>query len=114
MPVDITLKEYAHQKLGEEYNGLAGYYTPLKEERMDYNNREVLYIKGHAAIESSCCGISNWDYILVPGYIVEWQAGQNQLGLPLTTLEPIRDAETQKKLSALITAKENTSRISFW
>ncbi len=114
MSVKTALREYVHQELGEDYNGLAGYYTPRKEVRLEYDGREILYIFGHAAIESSCCGISNWDYVLVPGYIVDWKRDQNQIGLSLTTVEPIRDTETQKKLSELIAAEENTSRITFW
>ncbi len=111
---NTTLREYTHQKLGRDYSGLAGYYTPLREARLEYNGPEVLYIWGHAAIESSCCGISNWDYVLVTGYIVNWQGGRNRDGLPLTAVEPIEDTETRSKLTELITTRENISRISFW
>ena len=108
------LREFAHQNLGEDYGGLAGYYTPMKEVRLPYRGREILYIVGRAVIESSCCGTGNWPYALVPGYIVEWRHAANPRGLPLTTVEMIDDPELKKELLAIIRSRENLDCISFW
>jgi hypothetical protein len=114
MDTIATTREYTHQELRTDYTGLAGYYCPYKEVKLDYHGRQVLYVVGHAAIESSCCGISNWDYVLVPGYVVDWQKSANQNGLAMTTVEPVQDAAARAELSGLIKSAENTDRINFW
>ena len=107
-------REYAHQKLGEDYGGLAGYYTPVKEVRLPYQGREVLYIVGKAVIESSCCGTGNWPYALVPGYIVEWHQGTNANGLPTSKVDLIEDNESKKELTSLIKTHESLDCVAFW
>jgi hypothetical protein len=109
-----TLRQYCHQKLGEDYGGIAGYYTPLKEVRLPYHDREVLYIVGRAVIESSCCGTGNWPYALAPGFILEWHQGQNENGLPVTSVELIQDPETRKDLLSIIRRREELDCITFW
>lgn len=114
MAVSAKLREYTHQELRTDYIGLAGFYCPFKEVRLDYHGREILYVVGHAAISSSCCGISNWDYVLVPGYIVEWHNGTSESGLPASSVEPIQDSVARAEIIRLITTEENTKRIEFW
>jgi hypothetical protein len=114
MAVSAKSREYTHQELRTDYTGLAGFYCPFKEVTLDYHGRQVLYVVGHAAISSSCCGISNWDYVLVPGYIVEWHKGTNDDGLPMSAVEPIQDSAVRVAISRLITSEENTERINFW
>jgi hypothetical protein len=114
-PADSSaLREYCHQTLGEDYGGIAGYYTPVKEVRLEYQGREILYIVGRAVIESSCCGAGNWPYALVPGYIVEWHKGARQNGLDVTGVELVRDPEVKKDLLSLIRRREELDCITFW
>ena len=106
---------YTHLELGEDYPaGIAGYFTPQKETRLDYRDREVLYVVGQAVIESSCCGIGSWGYVLVPGYVVNWQTRKNEGGLPVSEVEPISDEETQNNLKQIIQDREDIPRIVFW
>ncbi|MFC2060312.1 hypothetical protein ACFLTZ_04380, partial [Chloroflexota bacterium] len=60
------MNKYTHLELDEDIICIAGYYTPLKEVRLQYNNREVLYVIGQAVVDSSCCGTGSWGYALVP------------------------------------------------
>ncbi len=113
MVTQVATREYTHQELGKDYGGIAGYYTPRKEVRLGFQGREVLYIVGHAVIESSCCGTGNWDYVLVPGYVTQWHNRKNNAGLAISTVEPV-EAETQKDLTRIIETRENTNCISFW
>lgn len=106
--------EYVHQKLNEDSRSPAGYYTPEKEVRLSYNNREVLYVVGHAVMDSSCCGIGSWVYVIVPGYIVNWQSKTNEAGLPVTEVEPISDKETRESIKKTIMESESISQIEFW
>ena len=108
------VNEYTHLELGEDYAGIAGYYTPQKEVRLKYDSREVLYVTGQVVIESACCGIGRWEYVLVPGYIINWQNKRNQVGLPVSEVELISDEETQNNIRRIIQTSEAISQISFW
>lgn len=106
--------KYTHLKLNEDVICLAGYYTPRKEVRLKYNNREVLYVVGQAVVESSCCGSGSWEYVLVPGYVVNWQNRTSEAGLPISEVEPISDKATQDSIRQTIVGVESISQIEFW
>jgi len=106
--------EYTHRKLEEDVICPAGYYTPLKEVRLKYNNREILYMVGHVVLESSCCGSARGTYVSVPGYIVNWQSGKNEAGLPVSEVEPISDEATRENVRQIIREAESISQIDFW
>ena len=105
---------YTHLKINEDITCVAGYYTPLKEVRLPYNGREVLYVVGHAVIESSCCGVGSWGYVLVPGYILKWQSKTNQTGLPVSEVEPVLKEKARNDIRHIITAREAVSPVEFW
>lgn len=109
----MTLK-YTHLGLNERIDCVAGHYTPQKEVRFRYDGREVLYVVGRAVIEASCCGLGNWGYALVPGYIVNWQAGSNDAGLPVSDVEPVSDEAVRDSIRQVIKDTENISQIEFW
>ncbi len=106
--------KYTHTKLEEDVICPAGYYTPLKEVRLKYNDREVLYMVGHAVMESSCCGSARGTYVTVPGYIVNWQNKTNEAGLPVSEVEPISDEATRENIRRIIQEAEAISQIDFW
>ena len=93
---------------------MAGYYTPLKEVRLKYNNREALYVVGQAVIESSCCGSGSRGYAIVPGYILNWQNKTNEAGLPVSEVEPISDKLAREDINRIIKETEVNSQIEFW
>lgn len=107
--------EYVHLKLGEDIHALAGYYTPLKEERLKYNGREVLYAVGGCTIESSCCGGTGClGYATVPGFLVAWQNKTNKEGMPVSEVTPILDKETKEQVTRIIREKEGVRNVDFW
>ena len=106
--------EYIHDKLGQTVESIAGYYTPMKELRPVRNGREVLCILGAAAIESSYYRIGSCAYALVPGYIVKWKFKESDSGMPVSEVEPIRDEEAQRDISAAINEIEPVTIIDFW
>ena len=109
------MTEYTHLKLNEDYKtGIAGYYTPQKEGRLKYDGREVLYVVGHAVIEASCCGISDWGYVLVPGFVVRWQGKTNDSGAPVSEVETIADEKARDEIIKMIRAEESVPFVSFW
>jgi len=106
--------KYAHLELNKDISCVAGFYTPQKEVRLKHDNREVLYVIGRAVIESSCCGVGNWGYALVPGYIVNWQGETNEAGLPISEVELIADEATRDNIRKIIKEEESISQIEFW
>jgi hypothetical protein len=112
--VEAGIRDYAHQVLNQQYGGQSGYYIPRREVRLDFHGRQVLYIAGHAVVESSCCGTGNWDYVLVPGFVVNWHHGWNQSGLLLSSVAPVEGSQNIKELTSLIETKEKTAGITFW
>jgi hypothetical protein len=106
--------EYTHIPVNRDVVCIAGYYTPLKEARLRYNDREVLYVVGLAVLESSCCGTGRWGYALVPGYVVGWQNQTNEAGLPVSDVEPISDKIAQDDISRTLKEVESISQVEFW
>ena len=106
--------EYVHLPLGEDIHFLAGYYTPLKEYKLNHNGKEVLCVIGSSCVESGCCGGRSGTYAIVPGYISGWQCRTNDRGLLITDIEPILDEVTKREVAAAIKANEVVWTIDFW
>ena len=110
--------EYTHLPLGEEVRALAGYYCPGQENTLTYKGRDVLYVSGNAALESSCCGTGCWCYSNVPGYVVRWKYRTNEQGLPVSEIEPVADKEEQEEIKKLLRETdpqlEGVCEIYFW
>ncbi len=112
--------KYTHLPLSEDVEAFAGYYTPEKEARLDYDGREVLYVIGRAVVESACadtdgqCAAGNWIYAIVPGYIVSWQNTRNEAGLPVSETEPISDEQAREDIRQILETNEAASLIGFW
>lgn len=109
-----TLSRYTHLELNRDIPAPSGYYTPQKEVRLKYGGREVLYVLSQAVIESSCCGASDFNSALVPGYVTGWRAERNKEGLPVSIVEPITDENTRDAIRKIIKDTEHISRIEFW
>ena len=106
--------KYTHQELNNAVYSPSGYYVPQKEIRLKHNDKEVLYVTGHAAIEASCCGVADWTYALVPGYIISWQKETNEAGLPVSEVEPISGEAAQDDIRKIVQEAENVYPVEFW
>ncbi len=106
--------EYIHDPLDQPIESIAGYYTPLQELRLAYNGREVLCILGYVAVESSHYLTGGGTYALIPGYIVKWKFKENNGGMSISEVEPIRDEEVRQGISAAINEIEPAKIIDFW
>ena len=108
------VNKYTHLELNKDIKAQAGYYTPQKEVRLKYNDREVLYVLNQVVVNASCCGQANYQYALVPGYILRWQQEENKDGLPVSEVEPISDKATQDNIRKIIHKTEHVLRVEFW
>jgi len=107
------MTEYIHQELYQEITAIGGEYILVKEVRLPFEGRDTLYIVGHAAFDSTCCGVSGCAYALVPGFILQWRRKQNMEGLFVSEVEPIRSETTQAQIRELILEKEITHQVQF-
>lgn len=118
MVIKTSTNKYTHIPLNQEVEAFAGYYTPEKEVRMDFQGREILYVIGHVVVETTCqlgssCAPANYWYATVPGYIVNWQTDKNKNGLPVTEIEPITDTGIQNAIRKIILKNESVARVDF-
>jgi hypothetical protein len=107
------MTEYIHQELNQEIIAIGGEYILVKEARLPFKGREILYIVGHASFDSSCCGVSGCAYALVPGFILDWRVQPNTPGLPVSQVEPVQSESAQAKIRKLIFEKEIVHQVQF-
>ena len=105
--------EYIHQDLNQQITAIGGHYVLVKEARLPYAGQEILYLVGHAAFDSTCCGAGGCAYALVPGLVASWHNNQTEDGLAISRLVPIKDAETQKTIRHLIERSETVQQVIF-
>jgi hypothetical protein len=109
----VTTRDYVHLPLDQEVTAIGGSYRLVKEERLEIDGREVLYIIGHGVFDTTCCGAGGCAYAIVPGYIVNWKTQTTEDGLPITTVEPITEIEAQTHISKVIKARETIQETRF-
>lgn len=108
-----TQVAYVHQSLNEEITAIGGHYRLVKEARLPYRGREILYLVGHAAFDTTCCGPGGCAYALVPGFVISWRSGETEDGLATSLLEPIRDPGIQNDIRQLIERIETVQQVIF-
>ncbi len=106
--------EFTHPELGHEVQTFAGYYVPVEEHVLPYNEREVIYILGHACIEASCCGPARWGYIQVPGFLVRKHIRGSGSTLPVSEIETIQGEEARDTICQSLIKKYPGARIEIW
>jgi len=107
------IEEYIHQPLNEEVTAIGGHYLLVKEVRVPFRGRDVLYLVGHAAFDTTCCGVGGCAYALVPGFVVRWKEKSNHDGLATSEIEPIHDQRAQRELERLIQKQEMVHQVVF-
>lgn len=106
-------REYVHQDLNREITAIGGYYLLVKEIRTPFQGRELLYLVGHAAFETTCCGAGGCAYALVPGFVLQWKHRTSRDGLPVSEIEPIHDEDTRERIRHLIQDSERVHQVLF-
>jgi hypothetical protein len=72
-----------------------------------------LYLIGHAAFDTACCGVGGCAYGLVPGFILSWKKKMAGDGLAVSLVEPIHDNDVQEQVRRLIERDEGVHQVSF-
>jgi hypothetical protein len=106
-------EDFIHPLLNEEIRTIGGAFMLIREERLAYNGREVLYYLGCAVADASCCGPGGFSYARVPGYIERWKYRSTPDHRPVTRVEPIGREDIQKALRRLIMEKDPVQQVNF-
>jgi hypothetical protein len=109
----VNTAEYVHQELNQEIVAIGGYYLLVQESWLPFQGRALLYLIGHAAFETTCCGTGGCAYALVPGFVLEWKHRRNQEGLAISQVEPIEDSDTQQRVRQALKDKEPVHQVLF-
>jgi len=107
------IQEYVHHELNQEISAIAGHYVLVKKVRLSFSGQQILYLVGHAAFDSICCGVGGCAYALVAGFVLDWKQGRNKDGLAVSLVEPIRAEAIQADVRRLIEKNETFQQIIF-
>jgi hypothetical protein len=110
---DALTQEYVHQPLGQEVTAIGGHYLLVKEVRVPFEGREVFYLVGHAAFDTTCCGIGGCAYALIPGFVVRWKHRGEDDGLAISEVEPVGDPHAQQEIQRVIQKQETVQQVIF-
>jgi uncharacterized UPF0160 family protein len=105
--------DYVHQPLDQEIIAIGGHYITTEEVRVPFEGREILYLKGYAVMDTSCCGLKGCAFVHVKGFVVDWKVRTNPEGLEMTQVEPITDERMRERIRKLLQSKEVFHQIQF-
>jgi hypothetical protein len=105
--------DYVHQPLNQEITAIGGHYIITEEVRIPFEEREILYLKGYAVMDTSCCGLKGWAFVHVKGFVVDWKARTNPEGLEMTQVEPIIYEGVRRRVRKILQSKEVFHQIQF-
>jgi hypothetical protein len=108
-----VVKAYIHHALNQEVTAIGGHYVLVREARLPFRGREVLYLIGYAAFDTACCGVGGCAYALVPGFIASWKSERKGDDLPVSQVEPIRDEAIQREIRRRIEKQETIHQVQF-
>ncbi|HYB20227.1 MAG TPA: hypothetical protein VEH09_04825 [Thermodesulfobacteriota bacterium] len=108
------MNRFIHPELNERVEFFAGGYLFVEEGKLNYRGKEVLYLRGIASIEVSCCGAGGCGFIKVSGYIRSWKEDQSESGRPVSEVEAIEAPDQQKEIREILrVAYPDFSQIEF-
>jgi len=106
-------EEYVHRGLGEEIQAIGGHYVITDEVRMPFEGKQILYLKGYALIDASCCGVGGCPFVHVKGFLLDWKRKKDFLGQDVSLVEPIRGEGLKRTLQKKLQEKEVYHQIRF-
>jgi hypothetical protein len=101
---------YAHREVNREVTAIGGYYVLVKEVRLPFQGRRVLYVVRHAAFDTACC--DGCAYALVLGFILGWKHDRDDDGRTISRVEPVSDGAIQEQIRRLIKVREGAQQVT--
>ena len=100
--------------LDEEIRSISGYYLFIKEDLIEYEGKQVLYLVGEAQADSACCGRGGCRYALVPGTVLAWKNSRDEEGRPVSLIDPLTDPAIREYIKRHIMQTEGVPQVQFW
>lgn len=113
MTTDYDPIDFSHLPLNTEVVAIGGNYVLTHEKRLTVKGQEILYYRGAAVFDTTCCGSGGCAYVYVPGFIVEWKRKKSDDGTDISRIVPVRNTEARKEIMRLITETEMVSQVNF-
>jgi len=113
MDREAKLQDFSHPELNVQVAAIGGSYFLLKEERLQLNREEVLYLIGTAIFDTTCCGTGGCAYALVPGFIRRWHYKSDINSRPVSLVKPVSDERIRKKIREMVFKKEFVHQVDF-
>ena len=104
---------YVHRELGGSVTAIGGHYIFDKEALLQLDGRRVLYLVGHAVLDTSCCGSSGCRYVQVQGYVERWKTGIDEAGYAMTEVVSVHDRQERQRIATLIKKTERVQQVLF-
>ncbi len=104
---------FPHPELNRAVTAIGGHCVWVKEDRLPFEGREVLYLVGYAVLDTTCCGVGGFACALVPGFVVEWKSVLSPEGRPVSRVERIRDEATQAEIRRRLRDSERVHQVNF-
>jgi hypothetical protein len=117
----MAKSSYVPEDYSSEVQAPWGYYQALSEDFVDFRGRRVLYTRGSACIEASCCGKGSWEYLRVEGYLIEDEESHDHAPDDVhgasdrrsVDVDSIEEPEEKAALTKLLLEKHPGVRIEF-
>ncbi len=113
MDTNTETQDFSHPELNVQVTAIGGSYFMLKEERLNINGEELLYLIGTAIFDTTCCGTGGCAYALVPGFVREWRYRKDANGRPVTRVRPASEERIRKKIREMIFKIESVHQVNF-
>ena len=105
--------DYVHAPLEEEVMAIGGHYRFTDEVRLPVDGGEVLYLKGYALFDSTCCGAGGCGYARVMGWVEHWKERTSDEGFAVSRLRRVADPAHRQKIDRLIKDREMVQQVNF-
>ncbi|MBT4511341.1 MAG: hypothetical protein HOC20_03910 [Chloroflexi bacterium] len=108
-------RDYVHlAEQGEEIGWEIRSYS-ASESTFECNGKQVLLIEVEAGGCTFCDGsyAHNLMGANIEGYILKWKYKENEDGLPVSEMEPVRDINEQKQIAEALKQRYARSQLNF-
>ena len=106
------IQQYIHQSVSET-ESIDDWEEMVREKKIEFSDKELLYVIGSYAAASTGCNCGSPFYISVPGYISSWKSSKDDKGRWITEVEPITDERSKDEIWELLYHKEGIVDVQF-
>ena len=106
------VKNYIHRPFTDEVMAIGGHYRFTDEIRLEFEGNELLYLKGYAVFDTTCCGAGGCSYILVQGFIDKWKS-RKEGGFFISQIKPVKDQNLQNRIVKKLKENELVQQVQF-